>query len=320
MSEPSVERAGEPVMTGTTTGATMGAATGVSVEEAPHEAGFLARLGEAAQDNPASAALIAVGAAWLLAGGAGVSIRGGARRWTGAERAPYPHPGPYGGPSASYYGVETETPPGPGAEGTGRGAEAAGAAAHRAGAAAGRGAEVAGRTAARAAEIASSVGHGLGEAARTGRRGAGEAARSTGAAVSRASQAAWVETQDLSQSAREYLEDRPLAVGLLGLAAGVGLALALPRTRTEEEWLGATSESVRSEARRRVATGLEEARRSADDIAKRVIRDAQAHGLSPEAIAEVVGELRAKLERAALAGRDAARAGFGQAEADPDRS
>lgn len=304
--------------------------TGVVVESEARDEDFLTRLTQAARDNPASAALIALGAAWLLAGGAGVSIRGGRHdgargrafgRGAPAGYPPYPpYPYSYGYPGALPSGGEAGLRASPpeglraGAEGLGRGAEAAGEAARRAGGAVGRTVEAAGRTVARAGEeaahvasdVASGLGQGLSGAARLGYRGVSQATRSTTDAVSHASHAAWIETQAFGQSTREYLEERPLAIGALGLAAGVGLALALPRTRAEEEWLGETSESLRSEARRRVVDGLDEARRSADDIAKRVIRDAQAHGLSQDAIAAAVQELKVKLEKAALAGKDAA--------------
>ena len=283
-------------------------ATAVVVEREPRSEGFLSQLGQAARDNPASAALIAMGATWLLAGGGRVSILGGrlgGRR--GAAQAVYGYPAGYGYPPPMASPMEAELE---GSAGARRGAaelERAGAgAARRTDDAARSARQAAARAGEGAAELASDVGERLGDVAQAGYRGASSAARGAGDALSRASHAAWTETEEFGQSAREYLEERPLAIGALGLAAGVGLALALPRTRTEAEWLGERSDAFKSQARRAASTRLQDARRGADDVAKRLVRDAEAHGFSSDAIAGAVQEFQSKLEKVALAAKDAA--------------
>ena len=313
----------DPMRPDTDPGATHVAAVVVEHEAPPED--FLSRLGQAARDNPASAALIAMGATWLFAGGGRVSILGGR---LGRRRAA---PFGYGGGAAYGYPVAMPSPMvearlegsvGGGAPGLDdRADEAARRAGDRAGDAAGRAARSVGRAAEGAAEVASSVGEGLGDAAQAGYRGASAAARSTGDALSRASRAAWHETEEFGQSAREFLEERPLAVGALGLAAGVGLALALPRTQAEADWLGERSDAFKSQARRAATRRLEDARRGADDVAKRMVRDAEAHGFSSDSISGAVQEFRSKLEKVALAAKDAAEDEVaGGAEAKPSAS
>ena len=290
--------------------------TAVVIEHETPSEDFVSRLGQAARDNPASAALIAMGAAWLFAGGGRVSMLGGrlgGKRKAGPVGYGYGYPAAYGYPVPMPSPMEAELEGSVragarrGAEGLGQGADEA---AGRARDAAGRSARSAEQTASRAGEgvagFASDVGEGLSDAARASYRGASEAARSTGDALSRASRVAWHETEEFGQSAREFLDERPLAIGALGLAAGVGLALALPRTQVEAEWLGERSDAFKSQARRAATTQLKDARRGADDVAKRMIRDAEAHGFSPDSIAGAVQEFRSKLEKVALAAKDAA--------------
>ena len=286
--------------------------TAVVVEREPRSEDFASRLGQAARDNPASAALIAMGAAWFLAGGGRVSILGGrlgGRRGAAPAGYPYGYPAGYGYPPPTASPMEAELEGSAragarrGAAELGRGAEGA---TRRAGDAAQSARQAAARAGEGAAELASDVGERLGDAAQAGYRGASSAARGAGDALSRASRAAWAETEEFGQSAREYLEERPLAIGALGLAAGVGLALALPRTRTEAEWLGERSDAFKSQARRAASTRLQDARRGADDVAKRLVRDAEAHGFSSDTIAGAVQEFQSKLEKVALAAKDAA--------------
>ena len=120
---------------------------------------------------------------------------------------------------------------------------------------------------------------------------------------------AWDGARDGVRGAREtvseFLEERPLAIGLLSAAAGIGLALALPRTRVEDEWVGERSDALKADARDAVAEQIEAARRGADDVVGRLVRDARARGLSQEAIAAAIGEFTAKLEKVGEAAADA---------------
>ena len=162
--------------------------------------------------------------------------------------------------------------------------------------------EAAGQAARTAGEIAAS--------ASAGARQAGSALSEAGTEVSRAARrtatSAWHEAEDLGRSVREMLEDRPLAIAALGLAAGAGIAFALPRTEAEEEWLGERSEALRERARSLAARRLEDAREGGEAALARAMRDARANGLSESAVKAAVEEFTAKLEKVAIASRDAA--------------
>ena len=286
---------------------TVRAAEAVVVErEAPPD-GFAAQLGRAARDNPAAAALIAIGATWLFAGGGNVTILG-AYKDRGARRA---MGGFYGRPVGAAridaepveWGGAVRDGARPGAADLERGAHGARERASHAGR--------------EAAGLASDLGEELGDAARAGAervsasaRAASEAAARAGSAVARrsreAGRSAWRETEDVGRTVRELLEEQPLAVGALGLAAGVGLAFALPRTRAEAELLGERSDALKDRARVAMTGGIDEARVRADEALQRVVRDAEARGFSQDAIAGAIQEFTGKLEKVVLAASDAA--------------
>ena len=268
----------------------------VAVIEEPRS-DFMGRLGEAARDNPASAALIAMGAVWLFAGGSRVSILGSrldrrSARRASAGGAAYPAPPVVGlhaeGAAMAAHDAAHET------------ARSTGAAADRAGRAVGRAADAVG-------EAAGTVAHGVSSAAERTTHALADAGAAGSRAARRTATTAWHEVEDLSHSVREVLEDRPLAIAALGLAAGAGLALALPRTEAERELMGERSEALRERARSAAAHGIEEAREGGEAALSRAVRDARAHGLTETALRAAVDEFAAKIEKVALAARDAAK-------------
>jgi ElaB/YqjD/DUF883 family membrane-anchored ribosome-binding protein len=56
------------------------------------------------------------------------------------------------------------------------------------------------------------------------------------------------ETEKLTRSAMQLLDDQPLIVGALAFAAGAAIGATLPATRQEDKMLGAASDEVRREA------------------------------------------------------------------------
>ena len=106
---------------------------------------------------------------------------------------------------------------------------------------------------------------------------------------------------------REVLEDQPLAIAALGLAAGAGLALVLPHTEAEQELMGERSEALRERARTVAARRIEDAREGGEAALARAVRDARAHGLSESAVSAAIEEFTAKIEKVAMAARDAAK-------------
>ena len=267
------------------TDVTAGTATEIDVEVAVIEEprpDFMGRLGEAARDNPASAALIAMGAVWLFAGGSRVSILGSRldRRPAPPPGAAYPAP-PVVGLHAEGAAVAAQDA----AQDTAQRAQGAARDATRtAGALADRASEAAGRAAGAVGEAAGSVAGGVSSAAERTAQALAEAREASARAARRGASTARHGAEELGRSVREVLEDQPLAIAALGLAAGAGLALTLPRTEAERELLGERSEAVRERARSLAAERIEDAREGGEAALARALRDARARGLSEGAV------------------------------------
>ena len=79
------------------------------------------------------------------------------------------------------------------------------------------------------------------------------------------------------------LEQRPLAVGILGLAAGAGLAAVLPRIAAEDALTGPASSFARH------------VRDEVSEAYERGVAEAKAQGLTPEAATEALSDVRSKV-------------------------
>ena len=160
---------------------------------------------------------------------------------------------------------------------------AAGSAASSAGAAAGS----AGRGISHAAgSAASGVGHAAGSAARGVGRAAGAVSSGVGSAASgayygarqtgesvregayRAGRGAYAAGRSSARYLDDMIQDHPLVMGALALAVGAAIGGALPRTRTEDEYLGEYSDHAKEAARETVERESEKARRVAGAVAE----------------------------------------------------
>ncbi len=137
-----------------------------------------------------------------------------------------------------------------------------------------------------------------------------QAAQSAGSAVQDkmrqaqdAGKAAWRRASDYAQTAgdrlsgardrfSELIEDHPLAVGALGFLAGTVIAMMLPRTETEERYIGPTSQQLRDQA---ASLGSEAVDR-AQHVAERTV-DAAVDAVK-EAVNEASDAMAGKAEHA----------------------
>ena len=263
---------------------------------------FAANLGEAVRDNPVSAALIAMGAVWLFVGGSRVTILG-SRRSRAEASEPYPtaHPAP------AVLGLRAEGAAATIGDAGRSAANAAQDAGQTVGDLAGRSREAAGEAVQRAANVADEVATGVVATARRTGKTLSDVGAEGSRAARRTATSAWHEAEDLGRSVREMLEERPLAIAALGLTAGAGLALALPRTDVEQDLVGEQSQALRRQARSVAARGLDDAREGGEAALARAMRDARAYGLSESAMKATVEEFTAKLEKVVLAVRDASK-------------
>jgi hypothetical protein len=231
---------------------------------------FLRDLGNAASRNPLAAALIGMGLLWLFSGR---------------------------GPNIGAKTVRS---------GMNRVSDAADDAVGRASSTMRAGAESVGGTVSSAAEtVQSSAAAVLDHAARLGRQQAdtiSEYARSM------------PEAADMIDNVRSNLTEvfrrQPLALGAVGLAIGAGVAAALPSTRTEAEYLGETSDSIKEKAQEFAAEQATRAGNVAERALNAAAEEARSQGLSMEGAKSAAAEMGGKLERVV----DAAKQGASQAE------
>jgi hypothetical protein len=111
---------------------------------------------------------------------------------------------------------------------------------------------------------------------------------------------------DIGSRLSEIFRRQPLALGVIGLAIGAGIAAALPMSEKETELLGETSDEFKERAQE-FAAGQgdrvkERARRAADAAAE----EAREQGLSEEGIRSAAQDLSQKLERVFEAAKGAA--------------
>ncbi len=80
---------------------------------------------------------------------------------------------------------------------------------------------------------------------------------------------------------REVSDDYPLAVGGAFLAAGLLVGLLLPRTESEDEWMGEASDEVKDEARAKSEELVERGKTAAAETADAAMKEAEARGVTP---------------------------------------
>jgi hypothetical protein len=99
------------------------------------------------------------------------------------------------------------------------------------------------------------------------------------------------------ETLRDAFERQPLLLGAVGLAIGVGLASAFPKTKAEEEYLGDSSASVRAKAQELAET----ARERAGEAVSAVASEAERQGLTFSAAKDAAAGLADKAKAVASA-------------------
>jgi hypothetical protein len=178
-------------------------------------------------------------------------------------------------------------------------------------------------------ETSSGTGAGLTEKASGMASAAGEkvsdAASAVGDKISDAASAVGDKFSDVGSAARRYsetgtrvvsrqadmMQDRfreasneyPLAVGGAFLAAGLLAGLLLPRTRTEDEWMGEASDELKDSTREKAGELAQAGKDAAVKTAGAAIQEAESRGITPDTIAEKASRV---VSEAVKAGKDTA--------------
>ena len=224
--------------------------------------GFIRDLGEAARKNPVSAALIGMGAVWLFASR---SEHGGALiRRSGIDRLPDAARDAWEVTSSNLRS----------------------------------GAHSVRETVREATDTIRERGEGVVEGiSETGERLARSAAEYAEALPDEAGSM----FDDVSSRMTELFRAQPLAIGAVGLAIGATIAASLPRTATEEEYFGESSEFIKQKAAELAGEQAERASEIGRKVAGAAANEARRQGLTPDGLKSAVSELSGKAQRVAEA-------------------
>jgi hypothetical protein len=218
---------------------------------------FVRDLGEAARQNPLSAALIGMGVLWLFTGGRTVERAGEFVRHGGI-------------PDAANDAFEA-------ARSTFR-----------------SGADVIGERVGSAKDALRDGSAGaLDSATRLGRDYADTASEY----VSSMPGAGAEMLDTLRSNMTEVFRAQPLALGAIGLAIGAGIAAALPSSELEAAYLGETSDTVKAKAAEFASEQAAHATKVAGNVMDAVTEEARRQGLTVESAKSAVGDISARVGR-----------------------
>jgi hypothetical protein len=95
----------------------------------------------------------------------------------------------------------------------------------------------------------------------------------------------------------EVFSAQPLALGAIGLAIGAGIAAALPASEIEAEYLGETSDALRAKATEFATEQTARVTSAAEGVMNAVTEEARKQGLTLEDAKAAAGEISAKVGR-----------------------
>jgi hypothetical protein len=101
--------------------------------------------------------------------------------------------------------------------------------------------------------------------------------------------------QTLRSNLAELFKAQPLALGAVGLAIGAGIAAALPPTKVESEYLGEASDAVQEKAKQFAG----EAKEVSEDAFNAAAEEARRQGLTLEGAKSAAGEVSQRASRVA---------------------
>ena len=246
--------------------------------------GFVRDLGEAARQNPLSAALIGMGVLWLFTGGRVTQRAGDLVEGTGIGRIP------------EMAGEAFDTARSTLSSGT----DAIGA-----------------RVASASNSLQASGADALNSAARFGRQGV-EAASDYAKSVPNMG----VEVFDtVRANLADVFRAQPLALGAIGLAIGAGIAAAVPPSKLEAEYFGEASDAARAKASEFAGEQANRAAEVAGDVMNTVAEEARKQGLTLEGAKSAVNEISAKVGRVVdAAGKGASEQAKSNASGAPEKT
>jgi uncharacterized protein YjbJ (UPF0337 family) len=137
------------------------------------------------------------------------------------------------------------------------------------------------------------------DATSSARRAAGTAADAGLSAVKTARDTASDLTGRAGKTFFETIEQNPLVVAGVGLLIGGLIASALPRSDIEDGLIGDASNSVKKRAQATASQGIDAAKDAVGDVYDKAVRQAEAEGLSPDALGNAAQDIGQRVRRVA---------------------
>jgi hypothetical protein len=155
------------------------------------------------------------------------------------------------------------------------------------------------RTVRTAAAAATSVQDIASDATAAARRVAGATAEAGLNALKTARDSASDLTGRAGKTLLETVEQNPLLVAGVGLVIGGLIASALPRSDIEDGLIGGASSSVKRRAQAAASQGIGAAKDAAGDVYDKAVRQADAEGLTPDALGNAAQDIGQRVRRVA---------------------
>jgi hypothetical protein len=137
------------------------------------------------------------------------------------------------------------------------------------------------------------------DATSSARRMAGSAADAGLSAAKTARDTASDLTGRAGKTFLETIEQNPLLVASVGLLVGGLIASALPRSDIENGLIGGASNAVKKRAQAAASQGLDAAKDVAGDVYDKAARQAEAEGLTPDALGDAAQDIGQRMRRVA---------------------
>lgn len=102
---------------------------------------------------------------------------------------------------------------------------------------------------------------------------------------------------ELRSQARSFVNEQPLLCAAIGVALGAALAAALPKTETEDELMGETSDALKERLGEVASAQLETARAAAGKAAQQAMTSVAREGLTAFGAAEAAAGIADKVRR-----------------------
>ena len=113
-------------------------------------------------------------------------------------------------------------------------------------------------------------------------------------------------SQQLIEQARRLIDEQPLLAGAIGLAIGAGLAAVIPKTETEQEYMGEASQTVKAAATEFAEQQYENAKDVVGRVSEAAMNAADEEGLTGSAVKDFSGTAAEKVNKVVKAAKDEA--------------